>query len=143
MYNYLTQCVKHLVLHRWVLFQLTGGCQTGKHLIIILVESKTFALRTSGGESCALDTENSSHDNLYDLSTNQRIGIYGGMVSSTVTLVFFRTIFTFLICLAAARHLHNRMVRAILRAPLLFFDTNPVGMPYNMLPGQQNGPTKS
>ena len=71
--------------------------------------------------------ENSSVDNAYDLSTDQWIGIYGGIVSSTIFLVFSRTLLSFFICLAAARHLHNRMFKAILRAPILFFDTNPIG----------------
>ena len=90
--------------------------------------SEVITYRTSGGESCSSDTGNSSLDDSYDLSTNQRIGIYGGIISTSITLVFSRTILSFLICLAAARHLHNKMFKAILRAPVLFFDTNPVGM---------------
>ena len=42
-------------------------------------------------------------------------------------------ILSFLICLAAARNLHNKMFKAILQAPILFFDTNPVGMPYKAI----------
>ena len=76
--------------------------------------------------------ENSSVEDSYGLSTNERIGIYGGIISTSLSLVFFRTIFSFLICLAAARNLHNKMFKAILRAPVLFFDTNPVGMLYLM-----------
>ena len=87
---------------------------------------------TSGGESCATDSENSSmHEDPYDLSTNQRIAIYGGIVSSSIFFVFLQTILScsFLICLAAARHLHNKMFKYILRSPVLFFvDTNPIGM---------------
>ena len=71
----------------------------------------------------------SMNDDPYDLSTNERIGIYGGIVSGSVFFVFFRTILSFLICIAAARHLHNKMFKAILRSPILFFDTNPLGMP--------------
>lgn len=63
----------------------------------------------------------------FDLSTNQRIAIYGGIISSSILIVFLRAILSFLICLSAARHLHNNMFKAILRAPMLFFDTNPVG----------------
>lgn len=64
----------------------------------------------------------------YDLSTNTRIAIYGGITFSVVFFVFTRGIASFLICLAAARHLHNNMFKTILRSPVLFFDTNPVGM---------------
>ena len=34
---------------------------------------------------------------------------------------------SYVICLNASRNLHNKMFKAILRAPILFFDTNPVG----------------
>ena len=64
----------------------------------------------------------------FDLSVHQRIGIYGGIVGGAVTIVMVRGILTFLICLAAARTLHNKMFKSILRAPMLFFDINPVGM---------------
>ena len=80
--------------------------------------------RSTGGDSCASDPTNSS----LDLSDNERIGIYGGIVSSFTLMVLFRTIFGFLICLAAARNLHNKMFKAILRTPILFFDTNPLGI---------------
>ena len=72
--------------------------------------------RITGGESCSSDTENSSVEDSYDLSTNERIGIYGGIISTSISLVFFKTIFSFLICLTAARNynLHNKMFKAIL-----------------------------
>ena len=64
----------------------------------------------------------------FDLSTHQRIGIFGGIVGGSVTIVTLKVIVATLICLAAARTLHNKMFRSMLRAPMLFFDTNPVGM---------------
>ena len=69
-----------------------------------------------------------SIESTFDLSDHQRIGIYGVIVGGAVTIVTFRAVLTFLICLAAARTLHNKMFRSILRAPILFFDTNPVGV---------------
>jgi len=86
-----------------------------------------YFIRTSGGDSCGVDNDNSSDSDPFDLNTNQRIGIYSGIVFGSVSLVLTRTIFAFLICIAASRHLHNKMFRAILRVPVLFFDTNPVG----------------
>jgi len=64
----------------------------------------------------------------FDLTTFQTIGIYSGIVGGSVAIVTLKAILTFLICHSAARTLHNRMFRSILRAPILFFDTNPVGM---------------
>ena len=81
------------------------------------------------GGSCSAEVENASFETSdFDLSANQRIGIYGGIVGGAVTMVSLRAVLTFLICLAAARTLHNKMFRSILRAPILFFDTNPVGV---------------
>lgn len=84
--------------------------------------------RASEGGSCSVEVENMSAESTFDLSDHQRIGIYGVIVGGAVTIVTFRAILTFLICLTAARILHNKMFRSILRAPILFFDTNPVGM---------------
>ncbi|CAF0816466.1 unnamed protein product [Didymodactylos carnosus] len=45
---------------------------------------------------------------------------------------FYVLLVAFLInCLIAARTLHNRMFQAILRCPVLFFDTNPIGRVIN------------
>ena len=108
-------------------------------LFSILGILHVFTYRTSGGESCARDMGNlSMNEDPYGLSTNQRIAIYGGIVSSSIFIVFSRAIISFLICLAASRHLHNKMFKAILRSPVLFFDTNPVGAYIHMLLSHYN-----
>ena len=61
------------------------------------------------------------------LSTNQRIGIYAGTTAAAIFLNFARSITFYFLCVNASRVLHNRMFAAILRAPVLFFDTNPIG----------------
>jgi len=63
----------------------------------------------------------------FSLSTQQRNGIYGGIVSVSLIFVIMRAVLCYLIILAASRSLHSKMLTAILRAPVLFFDTNPVG----------------
>ena len=68
---------------------------------------------------------NSSSD--LSLTTNQRIGIYGGLAGVSASLITLRAVLHYLVCFAAARSLHSKMFRSILRAPVLFFDTNPVG----------------
>ena len=83
-----------------------------------------YCIRTGGGDSCAVDSDNSSDRDSYDLFIN---GIYGGIVLGSFSLVMTRSVLCFLICIAASRHLQKKMFRAILRAPVLFFDTNPVG----------------
>ena len=61
------------------------------------------------------------------LSTNQRIGIYAGTTATAILINIARTITFYFLCVNASRVLHNRMFATILRAPVLFFDTNPIG----------------
>lgn len=55
------------------------------------------------------------------------LGIYGSLVvgalflSAVVSFLFYYTL------LHASENLHNKMVTAVMQAPVLFFDTNPVG----------------
>ena len=85
--------------------------------------------RASETESCLPEGVNFSTDNLsaFSLSTHQRIGIYGGIVTFAIFVVIMRAVMCYLLILAASRNLHNKMLTAVLRAPVLFFDTNPVG----------------
>ena len=63
----------------------------------------------------------------YDLTANQRIAIYGAIVSSAIFFSFLRGYLYLFIVLRASRKLHNKMFAAILRTTVYFFDTNPVG----------------
>ena len=62
---------------------------------------------------------------------DERVGIYGGTVLGVIILNLIRTIAFFFVCVNASRVLHNRMFASILRAPVLFFDTNPIGRVLN------------
>ncbi len=76
------------------------------------------------GDSIFFDTTTSC-----DLSTDQRIGLFGGITGFVVVMVFVRA-FTF--CVLSVRSsgvLHRQMVQSVLRAPVHFFDTNSVGEP--------------
>lgn len=65
-----------------------------------------------------------SHDRKYQ---TDNLYIYGAILagsfflSVTVAAVFISAL------LNASKHLHNSMMSAVLKAPVLFFDTNPVG----------------
>jgi len=99
--------------------------------IIYTLLQKTFYLfpRAGEGESCSPQLVNASLNDKsdFDLTTLQRIGIYGAILSGAVIITVLKGLFAFITCLNASRNLHNKMFRAILRAPILFFDTNPVG----------------
>ena len=83
-------------------------------------------LRASEDGSCSVASENISFGTS-DFDTRQRITIYGEIVGGAVIMASIKAIMTILICLSAAGSLHSKMLKSILRAPLLFFDTNPVG----------------
>ena len=53
--------------------------------------------------------------------------VYGGLTGAVVLLSFMRTFFFFILFLRASYLLHNKMFAAVLRAPVFFFDNNPVG----------------
>ena len=53
--------------------------------------------------------------------------IYSGLVGTASILSVTRSVVFYYICVNAARILHNRMFGAVLRAPIRFFDTSPIG----------------
>ncbi|KAL9955988.1 hypothetical protein ACROYT_G037399 [Oculina patagonica] len=63
-----------------------------------------------------------------DDQTNWRnVGIYASCVIAAVFLTTLRAFAFFLVVLKSSENLHNNMVTAILKAPVLFFDSNPIG----------------
>ena len=61
------------------------------------------------------------------LSDNDRIGIYSGIIVSLIIFAILKVALFIVLMLNSSRILHNRMFGKILRAPILFFDTNPIG----------------
>ena len=53
--------------------------------------------------------------------------IYGGLVAASFILSIIRAYIFFLVCLRSSERLHDKMVMALLKEPVLFFDSNPVG----------------
>ncbi|XP_035217642.1 multidrug resistance-associated protein 4-like isoform X2 [Stegodyphus dumicola] len=58
------------------------------------------------------------HKNLY---------VYAGLVLTVFLLSLVRTTSFFQMCMKASITLHNKMFRCVLRSPVSFFDSNPVG----------------
>ena len=88
-----------------------------------------YLCRSNDVESCSPEGVNVSIEASSDfgLSTNQRIGIYGGIVGVTILLILMRVVLCYFVVLAASRSLHSKMLKAILQIPIFFFDTNLVG----------------
>ena len=62
---------------------------------------------------------------------NTNLIIYSCLVGSSVIFAIFRAYSFLVVSLRCSECLHNKMVVAILQAPVLFFDSNPVGRVMN------------
>ncbi|KAM9674938.1 ATP-binding cassette sub-family C member 4-like isoform 6-T8 [Dama dama] len=58
---------------------------------------------------------------------NWYLRVYSGLTVSTVLFGITRSLLTFYILVNSSQTLHNKMLETILRAPVLFFDRNPIG----------------
>ncbi|KAJ7389918.1 hypothetical protein OS493_028381 [Desmophyllum pertusum] len=61
--------------------------------------------------------------------------IYGSLVGGAFILSIMRAIALLNVMINSSKHLHNSMLSAILKAPVLFFDTNPIGRILNRFSG--------
>ncbi|KAI4581542.1 ATP-binding cassette sub-family C member 4 isoform X1 [Ovis aries] len=61
------------------------------------------------------------------LNLNWYLGIYSGLTASTVLFGIARSLLVFFVLVSSSQTLHNQMFESILRAPVLFFDRNPIG----------------
>ena len=55
------------------------------------------------------------------------LATYSGIVCAALCLAMLRAFLFYQVSLSSSEQLHDRMTLAILKAPVLFFDTNPVG----------------
>ena len=115
-------------MYRVALSLQTGGCPNGNKGTCNNINFN-LCFRASEGESCFPQLANISLNDTSDfnLTTHQWIGIYGAILAATVSITVLKGLFAFITCLNSSRNLHNKMFSAILRAPMLFFDTNPIG----------------
>jgi ATP-binding cassette subfamily C (CFTR/MRP) protein 4 len=72
-------------------------------------------------------SEANSTNILCDFSNELIIEIYFALVCGAVIFATVRSVFFFYVCVHSAQVLHNRMFASVLRAPVRFFDTNPIG----------------
>ncbi|XP_021104693.1 multidrug resistance-associated protein 4 isoform X2 [Heterocephalus glaber] len=61
------------------------------------------------------------------LDLNWYLGIYAGLTVATVLFGIARSLLMFYVLVNSSQTLHNKMFESILKAPVLFFDRNPVG----------------
>ncbi|KAK7083945.1 Multidrug resistance-associated protein 4, partial [Halocaridina rubra] len=65
------------------------------------------------------------------LDTMTNVYVYTGMIVGLFFLSLGRTILFFIMCMTSSRMLHNRMFKSVIRVPIKFFDTHPVGQILN------------
>ncbi|KAM5312286.1 ATP-binding cassette sub-family C member 4 isoform 2-T2 [Glossophaga mutica] len=76
----------------------------------------------------ALNTTVNGKGNVTErLDLNWYLGIYSGLTVATVIFGIVRSLLVFYVLVNSSQTLHNKMFESILKAPVLFFDRNPVG----------------
>ena len=99
------------------------GWLDGEYATIVIRQLLSFIThRADDSAECLANYTNDT-----SLSTNVRVGVYGGLVGVVWILCVARTVLFYIILLRATTILHNKMFISVLRSPILFFDTNPVG----------------
>ena len=53
--------------------------------------------------------------------------VYGSIVTCSLLLTLISSFCFYLAALKASENLHDQMTKAVMKAPVIFFDTNPVG----------------
>ncbi|XP_064639147.1 ATP-binding cassette sub-family C member 4-like isoform X1 [Lineus longissimus] len=66
------------------------------------------------------------------VDTNEYIYIFSGIILAVFVFGILRALLIYNVCVNSARTLHNNMFDKILRAPVFFFDTNPIGRILNV-----------
>ncbi|XP_039412791.1 multidrug resistance-associated protein 4 isoform X2 [Corvus cornix cornix] len=61
------------------------------------------------------------------LDLNFYLGIYAGLTVATISFGIIRSLLVFQVLVNSGQNLHNKMFQSILKAPVLFFDRNPIG----------------
>lgn len=65
------------------------------------------------------------------LSLKENATIYTILIGSLFALTLVRTTCFFIACMRSSINLHNRLFRSVLKAPIKFFDYNPIGVLLN------------
>ncbi|XP_041279325.1 ATP-binding cassette sub-family C member 4 isoform X1 [Onychostruthus taczanowskii] len=79
-------------------------------------------------EKLNLTTSGNNGTNKPDhLDLNFYLGIYAGLTVTTILFGIIRSLLVFQVLVSSGQNLHNKMFQSILRAPVLFFDRNPIG----------------
>jgi ATP-binding cassette subfamily C (CFTR/MRP) protein 4 len=96
-------------------------------LIFILTEANMVAADWWISDWANCHSEPNLNRSTCFLHDNKRIAIYSGMVGSLAVFGVLRVVLFVLLMLNSSKVLHNKMFSNVLKAPVLFFDTNTTG----------------
>ena len=62
-----------------------------------------------------------------NFTTQQNVMIYAGQMLALFVFSLFRGVLFFMLCMRSSVRLHDRLFNSVVRAPMSFFDNNPIG----------------
>uniref|UniRef100_A0A8C8ZXR7 Multidrug resistance-associated protein 4 n=1 Tax=Prolemur simus TaxID=1328070 RepID=A0A8C8ZXR7_PROSS len=88
----------------------------------------TYNISPKANKQSMLNATVNGRENVTEkLDLTWYLGIYSGLTVATVLFGLARSLLVFHVLVNSSQTLHNRMFESILRAPVLFFDRNPIG----------------
>ncbi|KAF1319126.1 Abc transporter c family member 5, partial [Globisporangium splendens] len=105
-------------------FHALGGISVC--LVVLIVQALWQGFQISSGLWLSHWTGEEVSSNHVD-TTNYNMQVYALLGAGSVLMVLLRVLTISIVGLRASRYLFNGMTRSLLRAPLRFFDTNPIG----------------
>lgn len=103
-------------------------------LLLLIASNITTQLLFNGSDyflSMWTDKESGVVNALDGLTSMQCIYIFSGLVGALFIFSLVRTTTFFSICMASSITLHNSLFECLIRAPVTFFDANPIGVLLN------------
>ena len=124
---FLLSCICFQFLYSFFIYWLshwTHAEQQRKQSVLLPAENGSLVTNHT--------TLSSNYSSLVDFlnQMDTQTGIYGitGITLSLLPFSMIRAVLFFTICLKASIKLHDRMFQSVTRAPLIFFQSNPIGM---------------
>ena len=72
-------------------------------------------------------------DEMLDSDRSFYVAVWGGLIALCAVLAITRGMVLRFVFLRSSASLHDSMLASVLKAPMLFFDTNPSGKIYTMI----------
>uniref|UniRef100_A0A8U7M3J2 Multidrug resistance-associated protein 4 n=1 Tax=Corvus moneduloides TaxID=1196302 RepID=A0A8U7M3J2_CORMO len=112
----------------FVIFILLLNLETAEHTYLMMVIFCVHFHRANHQGNLNLSTNGNNGTNETEpLDLNFYLGIYAGLTVATISFGIIRSLLVFQVLVNSGQNLHNKMFQSILKAPVLFFDRNPIG----------------